>query len=186
VAGQLPEASGVVGFPDGSDGVQYLTEGGQETEVMYRHGFELPHFALFTLLDDDDGTNALCTMYAQYLEVAADSGFVPLMGGLDYRNSPDWVRALGRPVTDVRDIELRCIDFLREQAGAAHADRALVTGIVGPRGDAYTVPGVDDPGRGGRVPLAADRRDGGRRCRPRAGDDLRLGRGSSGRLVGRA
>lgn len=29
----------------------FLTEGGTETEIMYRHGFELPEFALFPLLE---------------------------------------------------------------------------------------------------------------------------------------
>lgn len=134
----------VTSFPATEPGVRFLTEGGQETEVMYRHGFDLPEFALFTLLDDPDGLGTLRWMYAQYLDVAAESGFVPLMGGLDYRLSPDWVAALGRPATDVRDVELRSIAFLREVAEpyADRIDRVLVTGIVGPRGDAYSAPGA--------------------------------------------
>lgn len=32
-------------FPKQRPGVNYLTEGGQETEIMYKYGFELPHFA---------------------------------------------------------------------------------------------------------------------------------------------
>jgi len=33
-------------------GLKYLAEGGQETEPMYGHGFVLPQFAMFPLLDD--------------------------------------------------------------------------------------------------------------------------------------
>lgn len=134
-------------FPEQAQGTRYLTEGGQETEVMYRHGFELPEFALFTLLDDPDGLAALQRMYAQYLDVAASHGFVPLMGGLEYRLSPDWLAALGIPAGALRDWQLRCTGFLRD-AAAPYADRigsVLVTGIVGPRGDAYTAPGSMTP-----------------------------------------
>ena len=39
-------------FPQRQPGINYLTEGGQETEIMYKYGFELPHFAMFPLLDN--------------------------------------------------------------------------------------------------------------------------------------
>ena len=32
----------------------YLTEGGTETEIMYKYGFELPQFAMFPLLNNPD------------------------------------------------------------------------------------------------------------------------------------
>lgn len=38
-------------FPSQADGTVYLTEGGQETEIMYRFGHDFPEFAMFTLLD---------------------------------------------------------------------------------------------------------------------------------------
>jgi homocysteine S-methyltransferase len=42
----------MAGFPDAQPGVRYLAEGGQETELMYKHGHELPEFAMYPLLDD--------------------------------------------------------------------------------------------------------------------------------------
>jgi len=42
----------MAGFPAPQPGVLYLTEGGQETELMYRHGHDLPEFAMYPLLDD--------------------------------------------------------------------------------------------------------------------------------------
>ena len=38
-------------FPAQQAVLNYLTEGGQETEIMYKYGFDLPHFAMFPLLD---------------------------------------------------------------------------------------------------------------------------------------
>jgi len=130
----------MAGFPAQQDGVLYLTEGGQETEAMYRHGHDLPEFALFALLDRPDGLAALRQMYASYLDTAAATGSVPLIGGLDYRVSPDWVSRLGLSVEDIPALEERCIDFLREVA-EPYRDRVatiLYAGIVGPWGDAYT------------------------------------------------
>lgn len=54
----------------------YLTEGGQETELMYRHGHDLPEFALYPLLDDSRAMAGLQDMYRRYLEVAAEHQLV--------------------------------------------------------------------------------------------------------------
>lgn len=40
----------MAGFPEPQAGVLYLTEGGQETELMYKHGHELPEFAMYLLV----------------------------------------------------------------------------------------------------------------------------------------
>jgi len=39
-------------FPPQQEGRFYLSEGGTETELMYKYGFELPHFAMFPLLEN--------------------------------------------------------------------------------------------------------------------------------------
>ena len=135
----------MAGFPERQAGVLYLTEGGQETELMYKHGHELPEFAMYPLLDDPRAVADLTAMYARYLEVAATHGFVPLMGGLDYRASPDWASKLGISREGLAEFELRSIQFLRDVARPfeSRLPRILIAGIVGPRGDAY--------GRGGAI-----------------------------------
>jgi S-methylmethionine-dependent homocysteine/selenocysteine methylase len=129
----------VAEFPAQRQGVLYLTEGGQETELMYRHGHDLPEFALYPLLDDAAAVSDLRAMYQRYLEVAAAHQMVPLMGGLDYRASPDWAGRLGISASGLREYQLRCIDFLREAAQPflGQVPDPLFVGIVGPRGDAY-------------------------------------------------
>ncbi len=128
-------------FPPHQDGVRYLTEGGQETEIMYKFGFELPEFAMFPLLDDLRAVVELRAMYERYLETACAHGFGALMGGFDYRASPDWAGLLGYSPTALEDMQLRAIDFLREVA-RPYLDQLpalMVVGIVGPRGDAYSL-----------------------------------------------
>lgn len=129
----------MAGFPAQRDGVLYLTEGGQETEVMYKHGHDLPEFAMFTLLDKPAAVADMRGMYDRYLETAAASGFVPLMGGVDYRASPDWGAKLGYSLDGLADMQLRAIDFLRDVAKPYEGQipKVLFVGTVGPRGDAY-------------------------------------------------
>lgn len=129
----------MVGFPAQREGVWYLTEGGQETEIMYRHGHDLPEFAMFPLLDDARAVADLRDMYARYLETAARHGFVALMAGLDYRASPDWAAKLGLDRAALSDLQFRAIDFLRDVAKPfeARLPGIMIAGAVGPRGDAY-------------------------------------------------
>ena len=129
----------MAGFPAQRDGVLYLTEGGQETELMYKHGHELPEFALYPLLDDRAAVADLTDMYTRYLEVAAAHGFVALMAGLDYRASPDWASKLGLSHEGLEEMQLRAIAFLRDVARPFQGQipQILIAGAVGPRGDAY-------------------------------------------------
>ena len=129
----------MAGFPEPQAGVLYLTEGGQETELMYKHGHELPEFAMYPLLDDRRAVSDLTDMYTRYLEVAAAHGFVALMGGLDYRASPDWASKLGISRDGLAEFQLRSIEFLRDVARPFEGQipQVLIAGIVGPRGDAY-------------------------------------------------
>jgi S-methylmethionine-dependent homocysteine/selenocysteine methylase len=129
-----------VAFPSPQPGVNYLTEGGQETELMYKHEFELPEFAIFPLLDDANAVAVLRQMYSAYLESAVRNGFGALMGGLDYRASAAWAARLGYSVEGLAEMQLRSIDFLREIATpyVRQLPSVMYVGIVGPRGDAYT------------------------------------------------
>ncbi len=128
-------------FPQQKAGTLYLTEGGQETEVMYRHGFELPEFAMYPLLDNPAAVEVMRGMYQRYLDVAVQHGCVALMGGLDYRASPDWGRKIGLSEQQLADYQQRSIDFLRDVA-APYAGRlpgVMIVGCIGPRGDAYSL-----------------------------------------------
>lgn len=126
-------------FPSQVPGRRYLTEGGIETEIMYKWGHELPEFAMYPLLDNPAAMADMRTMYRGYLEVAAKHHLCALMGGLDYRASPDWGRLLGYSTEGLAEANLASIAFLRElaQEYADDIDTILIQGFVGPRGDAY-------------------------------------------------
>lgn len=128
-------------FPKQSPDTIYLTEGGSETEIMYKYGFDLPEFAMFPLLDNSDAVDALKGMYRRYLDTVAETGCAALMGGLDYRASPDWGQLLGYSAEGLEEMQFRSIDFLREAAKPYEGEIKAIkyAGIVGPRGDAYSL-----------------------------------------------
>ena len=130
-----------VPFPAQQDGTVYLTEGGQETEIMYKFGYDLPHFVMFQLLDDPKATAELRGMYQRYLDTVARHGFSALMGGLDYRASPDWAQLLGYSAEGLAEMQHRSIAFLRDvaQPYVGQIEQIRIAGIVGPRGDAYAL-----------------------------------------------
>jgi len=126
-------------FPSHQEGRFYLSEGGTETELMYKYGFELPQFAIFPLLNNTGAVSKMRQMFRSYLDVVANNGMCALMGGLDYRASPDWGELLGYSPAGLAEANHQSIDFLREIANEYASDipEILIQGLIGPRGDAY-------------------------------------------------
>ncbi len=126
-------------FPKQIPGKYYITEGGIETEILYKWGFDIPHFAMFPLLENPKAVAAIKGMYRRYLDVVAKYNHAALIGGFDYRASPDWGKLLGYSPAALHDSNIQSIEFLREMAGeySDSIEDFLFTGCVGPRGDAY-------------------------------------------------
>lgn len=122
-------------------GLLYLAEGGVETEIMYRHGHSLREFAMFELMDKPEAVEDMRDMYRRYLDVAARYGFGALMAGFDYRASPDWGAKLGYSEEGLREMQHKCIDFLKDVSApySGQIPGIAIAGCVGPRGDAYAL-----------------------------------------------
>ncbi len=126
-------------FPEAEPGELFLTEGGTETEIMYKHGFELPEFAMFPLLENPAAVAAMKHMFRSQLDVAAEFQMSMMLTGIDYRASPDWGAKLGYSSQGLAQATIESIEFLRELAVEydGRIPRTLIGGIIGPRGDAY-------------------------------------------------
>ena len=126
-------------FPPRLDQKFYLTEGGTETEILYKWGFELPEFAMFPLLDNPEADAVIRNIYRRYFDVAEarDTGLLIL--GHDYRASPDWGEKLGYSPDALANMQRRTIRFLAEMRAEyeGRVTDAFIAGCIGPRGDAY-------------------------------------------------
>lgn len=126
-------------FPSQRAGQYFLTEGGVETEIMQKHGFDIPRFAVYELLRNPQAVAELRGMYRRYFDVVAANKMSALVGGLDYRASPDWGTLLGYSRDELAQITHQCIQFIRDIAAeySSDIDSILLQGLVGPRADAY-------------------------------------------------
>jgi S-methylmethionine-dependent homocysteine/selenocysteine methylase len=117
----------------------YVTDGGLETELVFHDGLELPCFAAFPLLDQPAGRKRLRRYYDGYLDIARQhaAGFV--METPTWRANPDWASQLGYSRAQLDDVNRAAVALGEEVRAAAMADgiTTVVSGCLGPRGDAY-------------------------------------------------
>jgi S-methylmethionine-dependent homocysteine/selenocysteine methylase len=120
----------------------FLTDGGMETTLIFHRGLDLPCFAAFDLLKDDNGRAELRTYFEPYLALARERGVGFVLDTVTWRANPDWAQRLGYG-PDELDAANRAAVALAEEiraAGEAEATPVVINGVVGPRGDGY------DPG----------------------------------------
>lgn len=117
----------------------FLTDGGTETWLLYKRGFELPEFSAFHLLNDQRSAAALREYYAAFAKVAVTLGTPFIFDSLTYRASRDWGALLGYSPEGLAEMNLRCFELYRECAAEAGltAENTVISGCIGPKGDAY-------------------------------------------------
>lgn len=117
----------------------FLTDGGTETWLMYKRGFELPEFSAFHLLNNQQSTAALKEYYTAFADVAMQLGTPFIFDSLTYRASRDWGALLGYSSEGLADMNHKCFDLYRECATKAGltAQNTIISGCIGPKGDAY-------------------------------------------------
>jgi S-methylmethionine-dependent homocysteine/selenocysteine methylase len=126
-------------------GLPVVNDGGLETDLVFHHGVDLPHFAAFPLVDDDSGREQLRNYYGEYVDIAKRAGVAVQLDTPTWRANPDWGERLGYSVNDLRRVNreaVAVIDRLRDESGL---DAFLISGCVGPRGDGYVAGEVVDP-----------------------------------------
>lgn len=145
----MSDVNGASQESGGQPGPGWVTDGGLETDLIFRHGAALRHFAAYPLLDTVEGRGLLTAYYTGYAEVARRAGVGLLLETPTWRASPDWVAAIGGPADDVRRVNLESIVFLAGLAESLVAAGTLppgqqddygsfqVCGVIGPRGDGY-------------------------------------------------
>jgi S-methylmethionine-dependent homocysteine/selenocysteine methylase len=125
------------------DGGVFLTDSGIETVLIFHHGYELPDFAAFVLLDDEAGIETLCSYFRDHAAVAREAGAGFIFESPTWRASPDWAERLGYGDEALAAANRRAIDMLVEvrseldELGDRQGPPMVVSGCVGPRGDGY-------------------------------------------------
>ncbi len=120
------------------DGGLLLTDGGMETELVFHDGRELPLFAAFPLLEDEEGTERLRTYFRGYAALAGERGVGLVLETPTWRASPRWAQELGIDEARLDALNRRAVALL-EEVRDEHPDVApfVISGNVGPQDDGY-------------------------------------------------
>lgn len=121
----------------------WVSDGGLETDLIFNKGVDLPEFASFPLVEDADRSALLAAYFAEYAAVAVAAGAGFLAETPTWRANPDWGRSLGYDAAALDRVNKAAIDLARRAATDSGAERTLVSGVVGPRGDGYLAGGTD-------------------------------------------
>ena len=120
------------------DGRKLLTDGGLETTLLFHEGFDLPLFAAYVLLDDDEGRDELRRYYDRYIDIARDTGSGFVLESPTWRCSRDWGKQLGHDADTIAARNRDAIVLMDELRRSAGIDAPIViSGCIGPRGDGY-------------------------------------------------
>lgn len=117
----------------------FLTDTGLETTLIFHHGYDLPHFAAITLLQDEAGRERLDRYFLEHAQVAAQLGVGFILESVTWRASKDWGDLLGYSPTALAEANRTAIAQLvdlRSRLEGGERD-IVVSGCIGPRGDGY-------------------------------------------------
>lgn len=125
----------------------YLTDGGLETTLVFHRGIELNHFASFELLNDGQGRKVLRDCYLPYMDVAVKYNYSFVFETPTWRANPDWAYKLGYSTEELNAINRNAIQWGRSviREHSIKAEKVLVSGNIGPRGDGYRVENAMTP-----------------------------------------
>src|SRR5688500_1558371 len=121
------------------DGSLFLTDGGLETSLIFHDGLDLPEFAAFDLLKDDEGTEALRKYFRGYAKLAADNGAGFVLEAPTWRASPRWAKQIGYSEEELDRLNRKAIGLMEEirEEFESGASSFVISGNVGPQDDGY-------------------------------------------------
>jgi homocysteine S-methyltransferase len=121
------------------DGSTFLCDAGLETDLIFNHGIEIREFAAHTLMEDEQGKQALSDYFQGFLSLARDSGCGYILDTQTWKAHPHWADDLNESREQQEQANRDSVAFiaaLRDRY-ASNTGPIVLNAIVGPRGDAY-------------------------------------------------
>ena len=128
---------------------QYVTDGGIETDLIFHFDADLPEFAAFPLVEDEDGRALLTRYYEGYADIAARAGVGLLLEAPTWRANPDWAAKVGYDLDALDRVNRASVELMQGLREKYQRELGLtdvkVGGMTGPRGDGYVAGEDADP-----------------------------------------
>ena len=118
----------------------FLTDAGMETFLIFHEGVELPFFASFDLMKNDEGTVHVRRYYERFIALARHRGLGFVFEAPTWRANADWAAKLGYDARALAQINRRTIAFMAQMRDELEAPETpiVISGNIGPRGDGYS------------------------------------------------
>ncbi len=125
-------------LPQLSDSV-FLTDGGLETSLIFDNGYELPSFAAFDVLKNEEGKQALDQYYRRYVSIARRHRLGFILESATWRASAAWGKQLGYSAESLAQANRDAIVLLQELRNEYESEntKIVISGCVGSKGDGY-------------------------------------------------
>lgn len=123
----------------------WLTDAGIETVLIFHDGLDLPSFASFPLLQQEEGRAAMARYFNDLLDEARRQGSGFVLDTATWRASAGWAPDLGLTPQAIDDANREAVRFAAGLRAARPDQPILLNGTIGPHGDAYAPDRVLSP-----------------------------------------
>lgn len=121
--------------------LEWVTDGGLETDLIFHRGIDLPEFAAFPLVLEADTAEVIESYYADYAAIARSAGAGLILETPTWRANPDWGAVLGYDAPALDSANKQAVELVRRVATASRLTTVQISGVIGPRGDGYVAAG---------------------------------------------
>jgi len=117
----------------------FLTDSGLETTLVFHEGLDLPEFAAFPLMEDENNLKIMQDYYRRHASLACELGLGFVLESVTWRANSDWGAKIGYEEQALDDANRKAIDFLCDIRDEFKAEKSkmVISGCIGPRGDGY-------------------------------------------------
>lgn len=117
----------------------FITDGGLETDLYFNKKIELPEFAAYDLLREEEGYSTLFDYFKSYAEIANKYELGLVLETPTWRASSGWGEKMGDSYSALAQLNLKSVQLLehiRDEYGTDNSP-IVISGCIGPRGDGY-------------------------------------------------
>lgn len=117
----------------------FLTDGGFETTLFFKDGFDAPEFAAIALMDNADSVAAMTRYFEGFLAIAEAAGAGFVLDTNSWRGGIHWAEKLGRSEAEMLRLNHYAVALARDlrDRWAPRVSPIVLNGVVGPAGDGY-------------------------------------------------
>ena len=117
----------------------FITDGGLETELVFKKQIDLPLFAAFDLLSSGKGQRILRDYFDPYIELAKRHQHGLILDTATWRASTGWGEKLGYSRQEIAALNQRNVEMLEDirKRHATPETPMVINGAIGPEDDGY-------------------------------------------------